>query len=153
MSDLSFLNQIPDPLRGVADVPPVVAAPRRPAVSPTRSQTQGRRVAAFGISLAWLAAHLAVYGVRGDFERLSSAYVAAQVGVPIVFAAASLFVALAPGKFGLGVGVSIAAGAAVLGPLSFWLVAAGLQPPYPAPSSSAFWLGSLVCLDITLAWA
>jgi len=40
-----------------------------------------------------------------------------------------------------------------LGPLSFWLFAATLPPPYEPPSGNGFWLGAFVCLDITLAWA
>jgi len=153
LSDLSFLNQIPDPVRGAASSARVAAAPRPRGASPTRSGAQRGRVVALGGGVAWLAAHLTVYGLRSDFERLSPAYVAAQIVLPVVFATASLLVAVAPGKLGLGLGVSIVASLAVLGPLSFWGFAAAMPPPYEPAGSHAFWLSSLLCLDITLAWA
>jgi hypothetical protein len=154
LSDLSFLNEIPDPMAGAtAPAPgPVVPPPPREA-SPTRSATHRRRAAALGVSLAWLAAHLTVYGIRTDFHQLPLAYVAAQVALPFAFGAASLLVAAAPGRLGLGLGIGIIASLALLGPLSFWLFAVAVAPPYDATRGDGFWLGSLVCLDITLAWA
>ena len=155
MSDLSFLNEIPDPTTGAAPPAPpgATAPPRPPAASPTRSMNQRRRAAALGVSLAWLATHLAVYGVRADFQQLPAAYVAAQIALPFAFGAASLLVAVAPGRLGLGLGIGVVAGLALLGPLSFWLLAAAMPPPFAADSARGFWLGSLLCLDITLAWA
>jgi hypothetical protein len=152
LNDLSFLNEIPDPMAGVPAPGPAVPA-RPTAASPTRSATRRRRAAALGVSLAWLATHLAVYGIRTDFQQLPLAYVAAQVALPFAFGAASLLVAAAPGRLGLGFGIGIIASLALLGPLSFWLFAAALHPPHDAVRGNAFWLGSLVCLDITLAWA
>lgn len=156
MSDLSFLNEIPDPTAGAAAPtpsarPPVAPRPTEP--SPTRSAIGRRRAAALGVSLAWLATHLLVYGVRADFHQLPAEYVAAQVALPFAFGAASLLVAVAPGRLGLGLGIGVIASLALLGPLSFWLFAAALPRPYDAVSPNGFWLGSLVCLDITLAWA
>jgi hypothetical protein len=154
LSDLSFLNEIPDPMAGAdAPGPGSVVPPRPTAASPTRSATRRRRAAALGVSLAWLATHLAVYGIRSDFQQLPLAYVAAQVALPFAFGAASLLVAAAPGRLGLGLGIGIIASLALLGPLSFWLFAAALPPPHDAARGNGFWLGSLVCLDITLAWA
>jgi len=153
LSDLSFLNEIPDPVASAPAAAPGAAPARPTAASPTRSETRRRRAAALGVSLAWLATHLAVYGIRTDFHQLPLAYVAAQVGLPFAVGAASLLIAAAPGRLGLGLGIGIITSLALLGPLSFWLFAAALHPPHDAASGSGFWLGSLVCLDITLAWA
>ncbi len=128
-------------------------APRFSAPSAPRKQTQRRRLAAFGISLGWLCTHLAVYGIRSDFTRLPAEYVALQLVLPALIGAASLLLAVAPGKLGLGLAVSVVTGFAVWGPLSFWLCAALLHTPYPPADNGRFWLGALVCLDITLAWA
>jgi len=156
LSDLSFLNQIPDPVPdGVsrADGARPFSMPPGKA-PPTREGTQRRRAAALGMSLAWLCAHLLVYGVREDFAELPAAYVVAQVVLPFAFGASSLLVALAPGKLGLGLGVGLVVAMALLGPLSYWLLALGMPLPHPAlPGKLGFWLGSLLCLDITLSWA
>lgn len=152
MSDLSFLNEIPDPT-GAATPAPATAPPPPPVPSPTRSMNQRRRAAALGVSLAWLATHLCVYGVRADFHQLPAGYVAAQIALPFAFGAASLLVAVAPGRLGLGLGIGVVASLALLGPLSFWIFAAVLPPPFASHGARGFWLASLVCLDITLAWA
>jgi hypothetical protein len=153
LDDLSFLKEIPDPVAGERETPARPLPPRFAEASPDRSQTRRRRSIALGLSLGWLCTHLAVYGVRPDFARLPDAYLALQIVLPALLGAASLTLAVAPGKLGLGLGVSLVAGAAVLGPLSFWLLAAGLPAPYAAAPSDGFWLGALLCLDITLAWA
>jgi hypothetical protein len=154
LNDLSFLNDIPDPMAGAPAHTPGSAVPPRPTVaSPTRDATHRRRAAALAVSLAWLASHLAVYGIRTDFHQLPLDYVVAQVALPFAFGGASLLVAAAPGRVGLGLGIGIIASLALLGPLSFWLFAAAMAPPYDAVRGDGFWLGSLVCLDITLAWA
>jgi hypothetical protein len=151
LDDLSFLEEIPDPLAGAPVVP--APAPRFSAPSASRTRTQRRRIAALGISIGWLCTHLAVYGIRQDFTRLPAEYVALQIVLPALLGAASLLLAVAPGKLGLGLALSVVAALAVLGPLSFWLCAGLLNTPYPALDNARFWLGALVCLDITLAWA
>jgi len=111
-------------------------------------------MAALGVSLAWLVCHLVAFGIREDMSQLPAGYIAAQVGLPILFGASCLVVALAPGKLGLGIGVGIVGAMAVLGPLSFWLLSLGMPVPHaPDVNPFGFWLGSLLCLDITLAWA
>jgi Negative regulator of sigma F len=156
LSDLSFLDQIPDPVAGDTGPPagtrPFLAPTGKPP--PTREATRRRRLAALGTGLAWLCAHLLVYGIRQDFAQLPAAYVAAQVVLPVAFGASCLLVALAPGKLGLGLGVGLVSAMALLGPVSFWLFALGMPPPHPpVPGNLGFWLGSLLCLDITLSWA
>jgi negative regulator of sigma F NrsF-like protein len=156
LSDLSFLDEIPDPVeppsagRAAAEPRP----PRPPRLAPTRSASQRRKLAALAVSAAWLCTHLCVFGVRQDFHELPAGYVAAQVLLPLVFGVCCLAVALAPGKLGLGLGVAVVSGMALLGPLSFWILALSMPAPHPpGQNPSGFWLGSLLCFDITLSWA
>jgi hypothetical protein len=155
LSDLSFLNEIPDPVPpGANERRPDDRLRHPPGDAPTRSVSGRRRTAALCVSLAWLCTHLAIYGIRQDFAQLSAAYIAAQMVLPFVFAAACLIVALAPGKLGLGVGVGLVSVMALLGPASYWVFALGMPMPHASgPDALGFWLGSLLCLDITLAWA
>jgi hypothetical protein len=156
LSDLSFLDEIPDPVQpqapageGTRQGPPRPVSP-----APIRSSTERRRLAALGVSVAWLCTHLGVYGIRQDFHQLPAGYLAAQVLLPFIFGACCLAVALAPGKLGLGLGVTVVSAMALLGPLSFWVLAMGMPAPHPASDGPlGFWLGSLLCLDITLSWA
>jgi len=113
-----------------------------------------RRVAALGVSLVWLCCHLALFGLREDSSQLPAGYLVAQVGLPLLLGAACLVVALAPGKLGLGLGVSLIVGMALLGPVSFWLLALGVPVPHsPDTGAFDFWPGTLLCLDLTLSWA
>jgi Negative regulator of sigma F len=155
LNDLSFLKDIPDPVAAEASGSEASERLRRTLpTAPTRSTAQRRRTAALGVSLAWLVCHLVAFGVRQDMSQLPAGYIAAQVGLPILFGASCLVVALAPGRLGLGIGVGIVGTMAVLGPLSFWLLAVGMPVPHaPGSSPFGFWLGSLLCLDITLSWA
>jgi hypothetical protein len=152
LNDLSLLKEIPDPLTDAPSAPAVVAHLRPAESSPVRGQIRRRRSAALAIGAVWLCAHLAAYGVRQDMHRLSARYIAAQMLLPALLAALSLLLAVAPGKLGLGLGASLLAAFAVLGPLSFWLFAAGMPVPYPTDTGGAFSLSSLVCLDLTLLW-
>lgn len=148
------MNQIPDPASGAAPANEPRDLRLPPGSPPTRRSARGRRWAAVGASLAWLAAHLAVYGVRQDFGQLSPAYIAAQIVLPVAFGACCLVVALAPGKLGLGLGVGLVSTMALLGPLLFWVLALGMPVPYASAGSPlGFWVSSMLCLDITLAWA
>lgn len=155
MSDLSSLKDIPDPVPPEGPGADGTDRLRRTLpVAPTRSSAGRRRVAAIGVSVAWLVCHLVAFGVRQDMSQLPAGYVAAQVGLPILFGSACLAVALAPGRLGLGIGIGVVGTMAVLGPLSFWLLALGMPVPHaPGPTPFSFWLGSLLCLDITLSWA
>lgn len=143
-------GEIPDPLapRGA---PPV---PRAPVLdeSPERALIRQRRLLAMTGSVAWLAAHLVVYGVRSDLSGLSIPYLGAQVFLPFAVAAGSLAVALGSGKFGLGLKVSLIGTLAVLGPLSFCLIALGAPVPRDVSGGGAL-LPIFVCFDITVAWA
>jgi hypothetical protein len=154
LNDLSFLKDIPDPVTEAEGGDAGDRLRRTLPNAPTRSTARRRRIAALAVSLAWLVCHLAAFGIRQDMRQLPAGYIAAQVGLPMLFGASCLIVALAPGKLGLGIGVGIVGTMAVLGPLSFWLLALGMPAPYaPGSSPIGFWLGSLLCLDITLSWA
>jgi negative regulator of sigma F NrsF-like protein len=164
VNDLSFLDQIPDPIPedpgpgangdkpggGRGSRPPPSTRFKEPSLD--RAQTRRRRWIALGLSSTWLTTHLVVYGVRQDLSHLSPFYVAVQVGLPLAFAVASLCVALSPGKLGLGVSLLGTAALGLIAPLSFWLSALAM----PAPGGlvrDASLLSALVCLDITLLWA
>ena len=168
MSDLSFLDQIPDPVpddqrpddeRYASKANGSTPKAARPAPSPRlsvksldRTQIRRRRWIALGLSSAWLLTHLVVYGVRQDLATLAPGYVAVQIGLPFGVAAASLSVALSPGKLGLGVSVGALAALVFLGPLSFWLAAFAMHVPSGLLGDDGMF-AALVCFDITLLWA
>jgi len=146
-------NDIPDPM----EAPPAPLSPARmprlDTLSTPRASTRNRRVAAVALSLGWFAVHLAVYGIRQDLRDLSPVYVAAQVLLPFAFAVTAFVVALNPGKLGLGANIGSMLLLSLLGPASFLMVALGAPEPHVENAPGGFWLGTLVCLDITLAWA
>jgi hypothetical protein len=168
VSDLSFLDQIPDPIPddqrpgeerhastpGSAAPEPAQQVPSRsfPAGSPDRAQTRRRRWLALALSSTWIATHVLVYGVRQDLSSLPYGYVAVQIGLPVAIAGASLSVALAPGKLGLGLGLGAIASLALLGPVSFWFSALAMPSPATAQSNAGL-PAALVCFDITLLWS
>ncbi len=124
-----------------------------PPDAPVRSIVQKRRLSALLLSVAWLGAHLAIYGIRADLLSLPPLYAATQVLVPFAFAMVALAVATSSGPLGLGASISAVITLSVLGPLSFLLIAVGAPEPHAPPSGGNFWLGALVCFDITLSWA
>lgn len=162
MSDLSFLDQIPDPVpedqrpkaNGAAppERPPPQPSSRFASKSLDRAQVRRRRWVALGLSGAWLLTHLVVYGVRQDLAALPASYIAVQIGLPLGVATGSLAVALSPGKLGLGVSLGALATVVLLGPLSFW-ISALVMPRPGALAGDAGLFGALVCFDITLLWA
>jgi hypothetical protein len=143
-------GEIPDPLapRGTPPVsrPPVLDE------APQRTLTRQRRLLALTGSIAWLAAHLVVYGIRSDLGELSVPYLAAQIFLPFLVASGSLAVALGPGKLGLGLKITLIAALAVLGPITFCLIALGAPVPRAVSDGGAL-LPIFVCFDITVAWA
>lgn len=146
-------GDIPDPLSAAA--PPAARPVRLPELAPSleRTQVRNRRIAALVGSLAWLALHLAVFGVRRDFGQLPLGYAVAQILVPFTVAVVALVVALGSGRLGLGVRMGLVSALAVLGPASFVLIAAGAPVPGEVPAGVATMIGILLCFDITVAWA
>jgi hypothetical protein len=145
------LAEIPDPAAEGTASPAVLRTPHLTA-TPTRAGARHRRVAALLGSLAWLGAHVAISGVRTDFKTLPPMYVGAQILLPLLLATSSLFVALAPGKLGLGAKIALISTLAVLGPTSFCLIGAGAPPPRaPEPSASPL-IETVLCFDLTVAW-
>jgi hypothetical protein len=143
------LSDIPDP---GASAPSIPAMPALPA-SPARRVARNQRIAALAGGGAWLALHLAVYGVRGDLSALPLPYVAAQIALPFAVAAGSLFVALKRGALGLGVKLALVSALAVLGPASFCILGAGAPPPRALEPESSSLIGALLCFDLTTVWA
>lgn len=145
---LALLSEIPDPTAPAPRVAPR-ELPALPEAAP-RPLVRKRRFAALLGGLSWLGAHLAVYGIRTDLSELPPGYLAAQVVLPAALATGSLFIALGPGKLGLGVKVGLVSTLAVLGPASFCLLALGAPAPRaPEPGS---WADTVLCLDLTLLW-
>jgi hypothetical protein len=146
----SLFSDIPEP--SAVAMPPVPLEALALDPSPARRLLRNRRLLALTGSFAWLSAHLAVYGVRTDFQGLPVLYAAAQILLPFVVAVGSLVAALANGKFGLGVRIGLISGLCVLGPLAFCLIALAAPAPYAPDADAAGVLGILVCFDITVAW-
>jgi hypothetical protein len=113
---------------------------------------QTRRRSAALLGSAWFACQLAAFGFRHDLSELPAAYLAAQVGLPLVLALGSLYVATRPGRFGLGTSFIGVALLALLGPLAFWATSAITPPAHPMPSDAQPWLRALVCSKVMLAW-
>jgi hypothetical protein len=93
-----------------------------------------------------------VSGIRHDLGTLTGAYVASQIGAPLVLALGSLYVALRPGQWGLGSSTAIVAALAVGGPLSFGLMGLTSGAPLAVTDDARPWLGALLCSDLMLAW-
>src|SRR5690242_15121837 len=118
--ELTDFRDVPD---FVGKLPPSVRQPTMSKDSPARTAVQRRRWVALSSSAAWLAVHLAIYGIRSDFRDLPLLYTTAQVLVPFGFAMSSLSIALSSGRLGLGLRVGMLALVCILGPLSFLLIA------------------------------
>lgn len=151
--DLSALfGEIPDPGAGASSASSPGPRLSELIASPARDTVRKRRRAALIGSAAWLLTHLLVYGIRSDFQGLPTPYVAAQILLPFLVAAGSLFAALSYGKLGLGSRIGLITGLALLGPLSFCLVALGAPIPRATDPDESSLFGILVCFDITVAW-
>jgi hypothetical protein len=154
-SDPNFaesFGDVPDPLAGAqAPERPLRLAELPPSLE--RAQVRNRRVAAAIGSLAWVALHVAVFGVRRDLGQLPLAYLVGQILLPFGLAVLAFVVALASGKLGLGVRLALVISLAVIGPASFALIAAGAPVPGGVPAGGDSLGGMMLCFDITLAWA
>jgi hypothetical protein len=144
----ALLSEIPDPAAAANHAAPL--APRCLPEAPTRRLVRRRRIAALIAGFAWLGAHLAVYGVRTDLRGLPPAYLVAQILLPVSLATGSLVVALGSGRLGLGVKIGLVSTLAVLGPVSFCVLALGA--PVPRAAEPGTWVDTLLCFDITALW-
>jgi hypothetical protein len=94
-----------------------------------------------------------VYGVRENFALLPTSYVVLQIALPLLLGVASLVVALSPGRWGLGLTLGVVLALALLGPVSFILMALGVPVPAPLVDASVpSWADHCLCLDLTLVW-
>ena len=144
----ALLGEIPDPTAAASPAAPL-RLPSLPEAA-TRSVVQRRRAAALIGGLSWLGVHLAVYGIRTDLSGLPLTYVAAQIALPVLLATGSLLVALGSGKLGLGLKIGLVSSLALLGPISFCLIALGAPVPrVPEPGTL---VDTVLCFDITVAW-
>jgi len=144
---------IPDPLSTAGPELARLAEPLRRGFSgPDRKQVRRRRAAALLLSLGWLATHLLVFGVRNDLDALPAAYLVSHVGAPLVLGLAAAWLALRPGRVGLGPPRVWAVALTLGGPLSFGLLGAiSSSASLPAPDAQP-WLSALLCSDLMLVW-
>lgn len=143
----ALLREIPDPAAAPGHAAPL-KLPRLPE-APTRSVVRVRRAAALLGGLSWLGAHLAVYGIRTDLAALPFTYVAAQIVLPVLLATGSLVVALGSGRLGLGAKIGLISTLAILGPVSFCVIAIGA--PVPRVADPGTWVDAVLCFEITAA--
>lgn len=144
----ALLGEIPEPGVALSASPPA----RPPALpqAPTRQLVRRRRIAALIAGVCWVGAHLAVYGIRTDLRELPPTYLAAQILLPAMLATGALVIAVGPGKLGLGVRIGLVSTLAVLGPVSFCVLALGA--PVPRVAEAATWVDTVLCFDITMLW-
>lgn len=148
--ELPDFSGIPDPLGGRAPLPPppsiIVTRP-----GPSRAElTRSRWVAAL-VGAGWIAAQLAVTGLRGDFARVPLAYTLALGVAPLLAGLLCLFAAITPGRMGLGARVTLLATLALTFPLLFGFTNYAFSPPYPEAPLGELMHG-VFCFNIALAW-
>jgi len=151
----STSGELPD----FGDVPDVPQAPLRalpPPVrllsAPTRAAVQRRQWIALGVVGAWAVAQIGALGIRFDLGRLSSAYVALTLLLPLGIGVAGLVAALWPGRSGLGVERSLLLPLVILGPLSVIGTALLLPEPY-AGGIAGNGLSIFMCGNLAFGWS
>jgi hypothetical protein len=153
VTPLPSFDHVPDPLDGASDVLPRPPLERVNARPPDRAEMKQRRRAASWLSVGWLASHLLVFGVRHDLWSLPPVYAASQIAAPLLLALGSLYVALRPGRWGLGSSTAGIAALAIGGPAAFGLLGFASRPPLlGAGEDTEPLLAALVCSDLMLVW-
>jgi hypothetical protein len=146
--DLPDFSAIPDPLaaHGSAQTPAtsVAPAPPREAVGPTRSAVIRRRLAAVALGFGWLFLVQVVIGLRSGVPMW---IMALHAGVPTALGAVALYLALRPGKVGVGPSARSVITFGVIGAATFSVAA--LATPC-ATQTMGYVEGSLLCGDITV---
>jgi hypothetical protein len=143
-------DRIPDPLGSSAPAAAqTVSAPVRPGRS--RAELQKSRQLALLIGAGWLAAQLAITGLRPDMARVPLVYTLACGVAPFVAGVVCLFAGTSSGRLGLGARVTVLASLAVLLPVVFALSNYALAPPYPEAPLGLFKHG-VFCFNIAIAW-
>jgi hypothetical protein len=99
----------------------------------------------------WIAAQLAVAGLRGDFARVPVAYTLAFGVAPILAGLLCLFAAITPGRLGLGARVTLLASLSLAFPALFAVCNYAFSPPYPEAPLGLF-MNGVFCFNIAIAW-
>lgn len=155
-SDLSAIPDLPVPRTSFSPADQVTAPPASER-GPTRDRITARRRFALGVSCAWLAALVLLFGLRHDLAP--SWLLVAHVGLPAMLAAAALVTALSPGPAGVGPRATTTVALAVGAPLSFALIAVAFPKIEGShPALAAFFCGDVGLLLgalplAALAWA
>ncbi len=146
----AVFDEVPDPLAGVpAPRLPDVRAPSR---RPTRGDLARRGRLAFVLSIGWMGAELAWFGLRGDLAHVSGRYLLLMVGAPLVTAILCIAAALSHGRLGLGARIGVLFAVATL-PLVA-MVGAVLVTSPAVPDGTPGTLGeSAYCFNTTLGFA
>ena len=140
--DLDELGSIPDPLAGRSLTASAAATPGD--AGPTRAAVARKRIVALGVVALWLSGAAFGLGLKPAFGADPIA-IAFDVLLPAVCGAAALYLALAPGRLGLGPRARLAMWVALVIPIG--VAALSFVPelvrPWPAPS--ALWHGVRAC--------
>ena len=151
MTDFRDIPDVLDasPPSGKFAAPPI--APPLPDAPLTVAGVRRRRLAALAAGSAWFVLQLFTFGLRADLGALPTGYLAAVVVAPFVTGALAVFLALHPGRLGLGLRTPAVLALSILAPASFIVAAVVAQPPWPAEEHANL-VAELSCLSATLAW-
>lgn len=144
--ELPDFSAIPDPLAAHRSPPPAPAppAPAQVELGPTRSTTRRRRLIAVAVGFGWLFLVQLLIGIRSDVPPW---IMLLHAGVPTALGALALYLALRPGKVGVGPSVRSVAVFALIATATF--AGAALVTPC-ATQTMGYVEGSLLCGDITV---
>jgi len=148
--ELPDWSGIPDPLSGRAPLPPPPSVIVTRA-GPSRAELSRARWVAALVGGGWIAAQLAVTGLRGDFAQVPLGYTLALGVAPVLAGLLCLFAAITPGRLGLGARVTLLAALALSFPALFGLANYAFSPPYPGAPLGELMHG-VFCFNIALAW-
>ncbi len=149
-SALPDFDLIPDPLGAAELLPPPVPGPGIGA-GPARGTLRRTRWLGLLVSAVWLAGQLGIIGIRGDMPKVPLGYTLGFAVAPALAGALCFFVALSPGRLGLGLRVGVLALLALLGPVAFAVSAYAFSPPYPGAPLGELMHG-VFCFNMALAF-
>ncbi len=155
--DPASFGDIPDPValkpaaKATGSRDGAVARLRDEPRALTRAEVRRRRWLAFGVSALWLGAFVGGLGLRRDLMA-HPATLLGHVIVPAALGAIALYLAVAPGRLGLGATVGWLRGATVSAPIAFAALAALGATSFDL-REPAFFRHAFVCGAVSIALA